>query len=116
MALSGPKGGAQGGAQGRPPKGLYKQKMAPKNPNPSYCAPPFLAAPPVRQALGRPRGPSSPNRDASSRTCGYLRGATSAAQGRVVREEVHATALPASICTTSTRYRSSATARLVVIP
>ena len=51
---------------------------------------------PVRQALGRPRGPSSPDRDASSRTCGYLGGATSAAQGRAAREEVLATALPAT--------------------
>ena len=31
MGLFGPKGGAQGGAQGSPPKGLYKQtKGAPK--------------------------------------------------------------------------------------
>ena len=73
------------------------------------------AAPPVRQTLGRLRGSSSPDRDSSSRTCGYLGGATSAAQERAVREEVHATALPASICTTPMRYRSSATARLVVI-
>ena len=36
--------------------------------------------------------------------------------GRAVREEVHVTALPASICTTPTHYRSSATVRLVVIP
>ena len=35
--------------------------------------------------------------------------------GRAVREEVHATALPASICTIPTRYRRPATARLVVI-
>ena len=75
-----------------------------------------VAAPPVRQALGRLRGSSSPDRDTSSRTCGYLGGAASAAQGRAVREEVLATALPASICTTPTRYRNSATARLVVIP
>ena len=74
------------------------------------------ATPPVRQARGRIRGPSSPDRDASTRTCGYLGGAASAAQGRAAREEVLATALPASICTTPTRYRSSATARLVVIP
>ena len=74
------------------------------------------AAPPVRQARGRLRGPSSPDRDASSRTCGYLGGAASATQGQAAHEEVHATALPASICTTPTRYRSSATARLVVIP
>ena len=46
------------------------------------------AAPPVRQARGRLRGPSSPDRDASSRTCGYHGGAASAAQGRAAREEV----------------------------
>ena len=46
------------------------------------------AAPPVRQARGRLRGPSSPDDDASSRTCGYLGGAASAAQGRAAREEV----------------------------
>ena len=67
------------------------------------------AAPLVRQVLGRLRGSSSPDRDASSRTCGYLGGAASAAQGRAAREEILATALPASICTTPTRYRSSAT-------
>ena len=74
------------------------------------------AAPPVRQALGRLRGSSNPDRDASSRMCGYIGGAASAAQGRATREEVLATALPTSICTTPTRYRSFATARLVVIP
>ena len=47
----------------------------------------------MRQALGRLRGSSSPDRDASSRTCGYLGGATSATQGQAVREEVLATAL-----------------------
>ena len=63
------------------------------------------------------RGSSNPDRDASSRTCGYLGGATSVAQGRAAHEEVLATPLPASICsTTSTRDRSSASARLVVIP
>ena len=72
--------------------------------------------PPVRQALGLPRGPSRPDRSASSRTCGLRGGAALAAQGRAVREVVHATALLASICTTPTRYRSSAIARLVVIP
>ena len=37
MGLLGPKEGAQGGAQGSPPKGLYKQRRgAPKNPNPGY--------------------------------------------------------------------------------
>ena len=38
MGLLGPKGGAQGGAQGSPPKGLYKQRGALKNPNSSYCS------------------------------------------------------------------------------
>ena len=142
MGLFGPKGDAQGEAQGSQPKGLYKQRRgAPKNPicfycsrerrcrystrrysthaREQYCATVLLvssATPPVRQARGRIRGPSSPDRDASTRTCGYLGGAASAAQGRAAREEVLATALPASICTTLTRYRSSATARLVVIP
>ena len=74
--------------------------------------PPLLRA----QALGRLRRPSSPDRDASSRMCGYLGGAASVAQGRAAHEEVLATVLPASICTTPTRYRSSAIARLVVIP
>ena len=41
MGLLGPKWGAQGGAQGSPPKGLYKQG-APKNPKTStihgYCS------------------------------------------------------------------------------
>ena len=59
----------------------------------------------VRQALGRPRGPSSPDRDASSRTCGYLGDAASTAQGRAAREEVLATALPA----TSVRLHRRAT-------
>ena len=93
MGLLGPKGGAQGS----PPKGLYKQrKRAPKNPShfyySRYClceqcrrreqylrratVPPLLCA----QALGRLRGPSSPDRDASSCTCGYLGGAAFAAQ------------------------------------
>ena len=73
-------------------------------------------APHVRKALGRLRGSSSSDHDASSHTCGYLGGAAFAAQGRAAREEVLATALPASICTTPMRYRSTATARLVVIP
>ena len=60
---------------------------------------------PVRQTLGRPRGPSSPDRDASSRTCEYLGGAASAAQGRAAREEVLTTALPA----TSVRLHRRAT-------
>ena len=49
--------------------------------------------PPVRQALGHPRRPGSPDRDASSRTCGLHGGAALAAQGRAVREVVHATAV-----------------------
>ena len=61
--------------------------------------------PPVRQALGRPRGPSSPDRDASFCTCGYLGGDASAAQGRAAREEVLATTLPA----TSVRLHRRAT-------
>ena len=47
--------------------------------------------------------------------CGYLGGAASAAQGRAAHEEVLATALPAAICMTPTRFKSSAPARLVVI-
>ena len=70
----------------------------------------------VHLALVRSRGSSNPECEASSRTCGLRGGAVLAAQGRAVREVVHATALSASICTTTTRYRSSATARLVVIP
>ena len=70
----------------------------------------------VHLALDRSRGSSNPESDASSRTCGLRGGAALAAQGRAVREEVHATALSASICTTPMRYRSSATAHLVVIP
>ena len=76
------------------------------------CLPPLLRA----EALGRSRESSSPERDTSSRTCGYLGGSASAAQGRAAREEDLATALSASICTTPTRYRSSAPTRLVVIP
>ena len=67
-------------------------------------------------ALVRSRGSSNPECETSSRTCGLRGGVALAAQGRAIREEVHATALPASVCTTPTRYRSSATARLVVIP
>ena len=67
-------------------------------------------------ALVHSHGSSNPECDASSRTCGLHGGAALAAQGRAVREVVHATALPASIYTTPTRYRSSVTARLVVIP
>ena len=67
-------------------------------------------------ALVRSRGSRNSECDASSCTCGLRGGTALAAQGRAIREVVHATALPASICTTSTRYRSSATACLVVIP
>ena len=132
MGHLGPKGGTQGGAQGSHLRGYINRGGAPKNPNPSLfsrvnstllqyqrvfsIATTVSPLPPVRQGLGHPRVPSSPDRDASSRTCGLRGGAALAAQGRAVREVVHATALPASICTTPTRYRSSATARLVVIP
>ena len=92
MGHLGPKGGTQGGAQGSPPKGLYKQRRG-------------GAPSPVCQALGRPRGPSSPDCIAYSRTCGLRGGDALAAQGRAIREEVHATALLASICTTPTRYK-----------
>ena len=70
----------------------------------------------VHLALVRSRGSSNPECEASSRTCGLRGGAALAAQGRAVCEEVLATALPASVRMTSTRYRSSAPARLVVIP
>jgi hypothetical protein len=69
----------------------------------------------VHLAIVRSHGYSNPECEASSRTCGLRKGAALAAQERAIREEVHATALPASISTTPTRYRSSATARLVVI-
>ena len=53
-----------------------------------------------------------------SYTFGFLlkTGCDTAAKGWAAREEDLATTLPASICTTPTRYRSSATAHLVVIP
>ena len=70
----------------------------------------------VHLALVRSRGSSNPECEASSRTCGLRGGVALAAQGRAIREVVHGTALPAFICTTPTRYRSSATVRLVVIP
>ena len=92
---------------------------------PNLCSPsrPFVGAllplsvapPPAHQALVRSCGSSNPESEASSRTCALRGGAALAAQGRAVREEVHATALPVSIYTTPTRYKSSATARLVVI-
>jgi hypothetical protein len=66
-------------------------------------------------SLSCSHGSSNPECDASSRTCGLRGGAALAAQGRAVREVVYATALPASICTTSMRYKSSVTTRLVVI-
>ena len=70
----------------------------------------------VHLALVRSRESSNPECEASSRTCGLRGGVALAAQGQAIHEEVHATALPASICTTPTCYRSSATTRLVVIP
>jgi len=76
---------------------------------------PLPVPPPRATALVRSRGSSNPECEASSRTCGLRGGAALAAQGRAVREVVHTTALPASICTTPMRYRSSTTARLVVI-
>ena len=109
MEHLGPKGGTQGGAQGSPPKGLYKQRRGRLKTLTLFL---FL----VHLALVRSRGSSNSECEASSRTCGLRGGAAFAAQGRAVREVVHATALPASIYTTPTRYRSSATARLVVIP
>ena len=81
-----------------------------------YSSTPFLFLLLVHLALVQSRGSSNPECEASSRTCGLRGGAALAAQGRAVREEVHATALPASICTTPTHYRSSATAHLMVIP
>ena len=80
-----------------------------------YSSTPSLFLFLMHLALVRSRGSSNPECEAFSRTCGLRGGAALAAQGRAVREVVHATALPASICTTPTRYRSSATARLVVI-
>ena len=63
----------------------------------------------VHLALVRSRRSSNSECEASSRTCGLRGGAAIAAQGRAIREEIHTTTLPASICTTPTRYRSSAT-------
>ena len=82
----------------------------------TLAAPSSLLRVLMHLALVRSRGSSNPECEASSRTYGLRGGAALAAQGRAVREEVHATAPPASICTTLTRYRSSTTARLVVIP
>ena len=77
---------------------------------------PLPVPPPRATALVCSRGSSNPECEASSRTCGLRGGAALAAQGRAIRELILATALPAFICTTPTHYRSSATARLVVIP
>ena len=66
-------------------------------------------------ALGCSCGPSSPERDASSAVCvDTLEVLHLLHKGRAAREEVLATALPASICTTSMCYNSSAPVRLVV--
>ena len=70
----------------------------------------------VHLALVCSRGSSNLECEASSRMCGLRGGAALAAQRHAIHEEVHATALPASICTTLTRSRSFAIARLVVIP
>ena len=100
----------------------YKYRGGTVHVNSSSAATVTLAAPSsllrflVHLALVRSRGSSNPECEVSSRTCGLRGGAALAAQGRAVREEVHATTLPASICTTPMRYRTSATARLVVIP
>ena len=98
--LGGTQGAINKGGRGNRPSSL---QLAPK-PLPRATSPSCS------------RGSSNPECDASSRMCGLRGGAALAAQGRAVREVVHATALPASICTTPTRYRSSATVRLVVIP
>ena len=80
MGHLGPKGDTHGGAQGSQPKGLYKQRKGRlKTLTLATPVPPFLAAPPVRQALGRPRGPSSLDCGASSRTCGLRGGVALAA-------------------------------------
>ena len=70
----------------------------------------------VHLALVHSHGSSNSECDTSFRMCGLHGGAALAAQGRAVHEVVHATTLPAFICTTPTCYRSSATAHLVVIP
>ena len=56
----------------------------------------------VHLALVRSRGSSNPECEASSRTCGLREGVELAAEGQSVHEVVHATALPAFICTTLT--------------
>ena len=88
---------------------------SPSRPSIGALLPLSAAPPPAHQTLVRSHGSSNPECDASSRMCGLRGGAALAAQGRAVHEEVHATALPASICTTPTRYRSSAAAHLVII-
>ena len=102
------KGGEEG--RGRP---IW---CSPSRPSIGALLPLSTAPPPAHQAIVCSCGSSSPESEASSRTCGLRGGAALAAQGRAIRVEVHATALLASICTTPTRYRSSATARLVTIP
>ena len=100
----------------------YRRGAGTVHVNSTTATPVTLAAPSsllrflVHLALVRSRGSSNPECEVSSRTCGLRGGAAFAAQGRAVREEVHATALAVSICTTPARYRSSATTRLVVIP
>ena len=107
--LGAPTRAIKGGEEGAPQN---QQNLA----APSVGAPlPLSAAPPpAHQTIVRSCGSSNPESEASSRTCGLRGGVALAAQGRAIREEVHATALPASIFTTLTRYRSSATTRLVV--
>ena len=89
------KGGEEGGAL------IYAALAAPS----VGALLPLSAAPPsAHQALVRSCGYSNPESEVSSRTCGLCGGAALAAQGRAVHEEVHATALPASICTSLTCY------------
>ena len=131
------QGGAQGGGKGSPPrapkvgptrahlgaptKAIKGGEGAPHTEAlaaPSQLAPPF--SPSYSSSCASSSscscGSSNPKCGTSSRTCGLRGGAALAAQGRAVHEEVHTTALPASICTTPAHYKSSATARLVVIP
>ena len=78
MSFLGPKEGAQGGGQGSPPKGLYKQrKGAPK----TLIIATIHAREPSSSCIGpiRSRGSSNPECDASSRTCGLRGGAVLAA-------------------------------------
>ena len=97
--------------------GPYKQKGRwGRPPLETLAAPSSLLRFLVHLALVCSRGSSNLECEASSRMCGLRGGAALAARGRAIHEEVHATALLASICTTLTRYRSSATAHLVAIP